>query len=176
MKQILTALTRRQVFTGFVIVPATLLAAALLLQHLAGHRPCPLCIMQREGFLLVGLIALAAAIHDPQRRAALAYLGAMLVAVLAGMGVAIRHIWVLHHPNFGCGIDVLEQIINGMFLAKLLPQFFYASGGCSDYLDPVLGLLVPEWSLTWYVILFAAAIFFLVRWWPATGPQAAKPA
>jgi protein dithiol:quinone oxidoreductase len=169
-------LTNRQVFAGFAIVTATLLAVALLLQHFAGHRPCPLCIMQREGFLLTGLIALAAVIHNPGRRGALVYLGAMLVAVLAGMGVAIRHIWVLHHPSFGCGIDVLEQIVNGMFVAKLMPWFFYASGGCSDYLDPVLGLNVPEWAFTWYVILCVAVIFFLFRWRSASGRQTVKPA
>ena len=169
----LTALTRRQVFKAFAIVPFTLLAAALLLQHFAGHKPCPLCILQREGFLLIGLIALAAAVHNPGRRAALAYLGAMLLAVLAGMGTAIRHIWVIHHPTFDC-FDVLEQIVNGMFVAKLLPQFFHASGECARHLDPIYGLSVPEWSLTWYVILFAAAVFFLFKWSSATGTRAAK--
>jgi disulfide bond formation protein DsbB len=169
-------LTRRQVFAGFVIVPATLLAAALLLQHFAGHRPCPLCILQRDGFLLAALVALAAAIHNPGRRGALAYLGAMLVPLIAGLGVAIRHIWVLFHPTFGCGIDVLEQIVNGLFVAKWLPGFFYASGGCSDYLDPVLGLNVPQWSLLWYVVLLAAAVFFLFKWFADRAAEAVKSA
>lgn len=160
----MTDRSRRQVFKVFAIVPFTLLAAALLLQHFAGQKPCPLCILQREGFLLVGLFALAAAIHNPARRAALAYLGAMLLTVLAGMGVAIRHVWVIHQPAFDCGFDTLEEIVNGMYVAKLLPQCFRASGDCVHRLDPVWGLTAPEWSLTWYVVLLAAALFFLFKW------------
>ena len=173
-KMNLADLTCRQVFKAFAIVPFTLLAAALLLQHFAGHKPCPLCILQREGFLLVGMIAVAAAIHNPGRRAALAYLGAMLLAVLAGMGTAMRHLWVIHHPMFDCGFDVIEEVVNGMFVAKLLPQIFLASGECTHQLDPIYGLSVPTWSLTWYVILFAAAVFFIFKWSTASAARAAR--
>lgn len=175
MKINLTDPARRQVFKAFAIAPFTLLAAALLLQHFAGHKPCPLCILQREGFLLAGLIALAAAIHNPGRRAALAYLGGILSAMLAGMGTAVRHIWVIHNPSFDCGFDVLEQFVNRMFVAKALPQFFHASGECAHQLDPIYGLSVPEWSLTWYVILFAAAVFYLFKWSSVTGTRASGP-
>jgi disulfide bond formation protein DsbB len=167
----LTDLARRHVFKGFAIAPFTLLAAAMLLQHFAGHKPCPLCILQREGFLLAGLIAVAAAIHNPGRRGALAYLGAMLLPLLAGMGVAIRHAWALRHPALDCGADVVEEFVNGMFLAKLLPQFFYAGGDCVHRLEPVYGLPVPEWSLIWYVILVSAAFFFVFKWMSPPGKE-----
>ena len=155
---------RRQVFKAFVAVPVMLLAAALLLQHFAGQKPCPLCILQRDGFLLAGLVALAAAIHNPGRRGALIYLGAMLLALLAGLGAAIRHLWVLQQPLSDCGFDPMERFVNGMFLAKLVPQFFRATGECAHRYEPIYGLLVPEWSFGWYVILSAAAVFFLYRW------------
>ena len=155
---------RRQVFKAFVAVPVMLLAAALLLQHFAGQKPCPLCILQRDGFLLAGLVALAAAIHNPGRRGALAYLGAMLVPLLAGLGAAIRHLWVLQQPLSDCGFDPLERIVNNLFLAKLVPQFFLANGQCVQRMEPIYGLLVPEWSFGWYVILSAAAVYFLFTW------------
>ena len=156
--------TRRQVFKAFVVVPFTLLVAALLLQHFAGQKPCPLCILQRDGFLLAGLIALAAATHNPGRRGAVVYVCAMLLPLLAGLTAAVRHLWVLQQPLADCGFDPLERIVNGLFLAKLLPQFFYASGQCAHRLEPVYRLLLPEWSLAWYVVLLAAAMFFLFRW------------
>jgi len=156
-------LTPRRVFAGLALVPLALLAEALILQHLQGQAPCPLCILQREGFFLFALIALAAAIHNPRRRGAAIYAGALALASLAGMGVAIWHVWTLHHPKFGCGIDVMEQFVNNLPTAKLLPWLFHASGECTAPHEPILGLQVPEWSLIWFCLLFLAAIFFAFK-------------
>jgi disulfide bond formation protein DsbB len=161
------SLNRRRVFEVFVIVPVALLAYALVLQHFGGQKPCPLCILQRDGFLLFALIALAGAIHNPARRGAAVYAGGLVLSALAGLGVAINHVWVLYHPKFGCGIDVLEQFVNGLFTAKLLPFFFYANGDCSDRHESILGLTAPEWSLIWFSVLFAGAAWFCFKWFAA---------
>ena len=165
-------LTRRRVFAAFTLISLALLAEALILQHLQGQAPCPLCILQREGFLLVGLIALAAAVHNPQRRGAAIYAAAMALASLSGLGVAIWHVWTLHHPKFGCGIDVMEQFVNNLPTAKLLPFIFHASGDCSARHDPILGLMVPEWALAWFAALLLGAVFFGVRWLVAAPARA----
>lgn len=154
------ALSPRRVFAGFALIPLALLAEALILQHLKGQAPCPLCVLQRAGFVLVALIALAGAIQQPQRRGAAGYAAALALAALAGMGVAIRHVWVLYHPKFGCGIDALEQFVNELPTSKLLPWLFHASGECTSPHEPILGLQVPEWSLIWFGLLFLAAAFF----------------
>lgn len=156
-------LSPRRVFAAFMLIPLALLAEALILQHLQGQAPCPLCILQREAFFLFGLIALAAAIHNPQRRGAAIYAGALALVSLAGMSVAIWHVWTLHHPKFGCGIDVMEQFVNSLPTAKLLPWLFHASGECTASHEPILGLQVPEWSLIWFCLLFLAAILFAFK-------------
>ncbi len=154
----------RRVFAGFALLCFALLAEALVLQHLKGQAPCPLCVMQRAGFSLFGLIALAGAIHAPRRGGTVGYAAALALAALAGLGVAARHVWVLHHPKFGCGIDVLEQYVNDLPTARLLPWLFHASGECTTPHEPVLGLQVPEWSLIWFSLLFLAAMFFFAKW------------
>ncbi len=156
-------LNPRRVFAGFALVCFALLGEALVLQHLKGQAPCPLCVMQRAGFLLFGLIALAGAIHQPRRRGAAAYAAALALVALAGLGVAVRHVWLLHHPKFGCGIDVLEQFVNELPTASLLPWLFHASGECTAPHEPTLGLQVPEWSLIWFSLLFLAASFFAYK-------------
>ena len=156
-------LTPRRVFAAFTLIPLALLAEALILQHVKGQAPCPLCVVQRAGFLLIALIALAAAIHQPGRRGATGYFAALALAALAGLGVAIRHVWVLYHPKFGCGIDVLEQFVNELPTASLLPWLFHASGECTAPHEPILGLQVPEWALIWFALLFLAAIFFAFK-------------
>ncbi len=150
-------------FAGFALVPLALLALALILQHLKGQAPCPLCVLQRAGFLLYALIALTAAIHQPRQRAAAAYAAALALAALAGLGVAIRHVWVLYHPKFGCGIDLLEQFVNDLPTARLLPWLLHASGECAAPHEPILGLQVPEWSLIWFSLLLLASILFAFK-------------
>ena len=167
-------LNPRWVFAGLALIPLGLLGEALVLQHLQGQAPCPLCILQREAFFLYGLIALAAAIHNQQRPGAAIYGGGMALASLAGMGVAIWHVWTLHHPKFGCGRDVVEEFVNGLPTAKLLPFIFYASGDCSARHDPILGLMVPEWALVWFAALSLAAVFFAFKWLKAVPARAAS--
>lgn len=157
----------RQVFAAFTVIPLALLAEALILQHVYGQAPCPLCVLQREAFFLFGLIALVAALHNPQRRGAAFYAAGMALTSLSGLAVALWHVWTFYHPKFGCGIDVMEQFVNNLPTAKLLPFIFHASGDCSARHDPIFGLIVPEWALTWYAALFLTAVFFGYRWWSA---------
>jgi disulfide bond formation protein DsbB len=156
------------------LIPLGLLGEALFLQHFRGQAPCPLCILQREAIFLFGLIALAAAVHNPQRHGAAIYAAGLALAALAGMGVAIWHVWSLHHPKFGCGIDVMEQFVNNLPTARLLPFIFYASGDCTAHNDPIFGLVIPEWSLAWFTLLFLAGVFFAVKWRSAAPARAAS--
>jgi protein dithiol:quinone oxidoreductase len=156
-------LSPRQALAGFALIPFALIVEALVLQHLKGQAPCPLCVLQRAGFVLVALIGLVGAIHQPRRRGAAGYFAALALAAVAGLSVAIRHVWVLYHPKFGCGIDALEQFVNDLPTAKLLPWLFHASGECTAPHEPILGLQVPEWSVIWFGLLFLTAIFFAFK-------------
>jgi len=162
-----------KIFALFALIPFALLAEALVLQHVEGQAPCPLCVIQRAGFLLFGLIALAAAIQRPRPRGAAAYSAVLAVTAMTGLGVALRHVWVLHHPKFGCGIDALEQFVNDLPTTKLLPWLFHASGECSAPHEPTLGLQVPEWSVIWFSLLLLGSILFARKCWSAARAGAA---
>ncbi len=168
-----STLSPRRVFAVLALIALALLAEALILQHLKGQAPCPLCILQRQGFLLIALAALVAVVHNPQRRGAVAYAAGVALASVCGLGVAIWHVWTLYHPKFGCGVDVMEKFINDLPTAKLLPFIFSASGDCSARHDPIFGLMVPEWSLVWFSLFLLTAIFMLVSWLRAAPAQAA---
>ena len=166
-------LTARRVFAGLVLIPLVLLAEGLVLQHFKGQAPCPLCVIQRAAFLLIALVALVAVIQNPPRRAAAGYGAAIAVVSLAGLGVAIRHVWLLHHPKFGCGIDVLEGYVNALPTAKLMPWLFHASGECTAPHDPVLGLQVPEWSVICFSVFLLGTAAFAYRSLSAARAKAA---
>jgi len=140
-----------------------LVAFAVVLQQ-TGYQgvsflPCPLCILQRVGYLGVAISCFLAVGISPLRKLfhALAVLSAAY-----GFSVAARQVWLLSHPESSCGIDPLEVWINQFQLAKGLPWLFKADGLCSAKLPAILGLQVPEWSLLWFgVLLLVLWITFL---------------
>ena len=58
-------MTSRWVFAGIFLVCAALLAVAFYMEHVMGLEPCPLCWLQRFGFMGAGLVALLAFLHGP---------------------------------------------------------------------------------------------------------------
>ncbi len=132
-----------------------LLCFALFLQHVGWlgvhYPPCPLCIFQRIGFLGIALSCLGAYLISPLRKSF--HLLAIIFA-LAGLAVALRHSWVIAHPEVSCGIDPLEVFINQFSFVESLAFFFKADGFCSTPLPPVFFLSVPSWSLLFFCVLF----------------------
>ena len=130
-----------------------LIAFALFIQHhgwLGVHYPpCPLCILQRVAFLGLALCCFGAFIL-PKLKKIFHYLS--LLFSLSGLFVALRHQWVLLHPESSCGIDPLEVFINQVDIVNTLPFFFKADGFCSQPLPPVFYLSVPDWSLLFFIL------------------------
>lgn len=136
-----------------------LVGIALYFQHAKDMYPCALCILQRFAFLFAGSFALAAAlVSKPKPWIALAALSA-----IAGLGVVGKHLYGIYNPAFGCGIDPVQNFVNSLPTAQLLPSLFYADGLCSDKFDPILGLSIPVWSALWFLIFTSALVVALVR-------------
>jgi disulfide bond formation protein DsbB len=137
---------------------------AVILQQLGyqgvSFLPCPLCILQRVGYLAVAISCLLAASVVPLRKL---FHGLAVLAAGYGLAVAGHHVWLLSHPGESCGIDPLELWINQFQLANALPWLFKADGLCSAKLPAILGLQVPEWSLFWFTILLLVLIATFFR-------------
>ena len=145
---------------GFIfLVCAGLIGFAMVLQHVQDLEPCPMCILQRYAFILLGLIALLAAIHNPRGRGRWAYGIALVVSAGLGGGVAARHAWLEHNPPkiYDCGAD-LGYMMDAFPLADALPMIFRGSGDCTQVLWRFLGLSIAEWALVWFVIFMVAAL------------------
>ena len=121
--------------------------------------PCPLCILQRIGYLGVAIFCFLAAGVSPLRKL---FHSLATLSAAYGLLVAARQVWLLSHPENSCGIDPLETWINQFQLAQGLPWLFKADGLCSAKLPAILGLHVPEWSLLWFAVflLVLIATFF----------------
>src|SRR5580698_252018 len=88
---------RASFFVGFLIC-AALLGFALYAQYVWGMDPCPLCIFQRIGFIVMGIFFLLGALHSPSGAGRWFYTGFVLWGALFGLAVAGRHLWIQSLP------------------------------------------------------------------------------
>jgi protein dithiol:quinone oxidoreductase len=149
----------RNLLLAIAAVSIALVGAALYLQHAKDMLPCPLCVIQRYLFLGIALFSLIGAFAGKIKAGA----GLALLCALGGLGVVGKHLYVLAHPGFSCGIDPMETALNKIPTATLLPWLFRADGLCEAAQDTVFGLNVPQWSAVWFVLLSLALAWVLVR-------------
>lgn len=153
-------LNPRTVFGGIALFSIGLLAGGLFLQHVELLEPCPLCILQRYGYVLTAGLALVGFIHNPRVAGRAVYAGLIMLVALAGAAVALRQIWLIHHPTLAmtCGGD-LEYYLGTFPLTQALPTIFKGAGDCAADTWRLLGLAIPEWSLLGFVVLMVAGLF-----------------
>ncbi|NMF88777.1 disulfide bond formation protein B [Aromatoleum petrolei] len=154
----------RALFLGLFAACVGLLGFGLYLQHYVGLEPCPMCIMQRYAFIAIALFALVAGLHNPGRTGTRLYSGLILVAALAGGGVAARQTWMQIYPPevAECGPD-LEFMLGSFPLADALPMIFQGAGDCSKVDWSFLGLSIANWSLVMLTLVTVGAITVIVR-------------
>jgi protein dithiol:quinone oxidoreductase len=152
-------LSPRLIYLATFLACAGLIGFALYLQHSLGLEPCPMCILQRYAFILVGVIALAAAIHNPALWGRRIYGGLLVIMAATGGGVAIRHVYLEHNPPkiFDCGADV-GFMLESFPLTEALPMIFRGTGDCTKVPWRFLGFSIAEWSLICFATLIVVAV------------------
>ena len=144
-----------------------MMGIAYYMQYAMRLEPCPLCIMQRVFFTAAGLVALVAFLHNPGKKGLRIYGITSAVLALAGSGFAMRQIWLQHLPKDqipSCGPS-LAYMLEEFPLAETLKVMFSGDGNCAEiaWVDPVIGLGIPEWAIVGFVMIAAAGIFQALR-------------
>jgi disulfide bond formation protein DsbB len=150
---------------------AGLIAFALYLQYYQYQDPCPLCLLQRIVYIALMAVFLVAAIHGPGRIGAMIYGGLLLVTAGIGAAIASRHVWLQHLPPERvpeCGPG-LEFTLRKFPLFQALEKIFAGSGQCAEGAWKFLGLTIAGWSLLWFVLLGAFAVYLTVLAWRKRG-------
>lgn len=151
--------SRQANLAGFLIC-AALLAYALYSQFQLGLDPCPLCIFQRIGIALTGVMFLLAALHHPRAAGRTVYAALIGLAALATAAVAARHVYVQHLPPGSlpsCGAP-LGMLIKFTPILQVIKKVLTGSGECGEVNWTFLGLAMPAWVLLWSLALAALAL------------------
>ena len=152
-------------FSIIFVICASLLGFGLYLEHVVGLEPCPLCVFQRIAYIVVALVALIAAIHNPQKLFEKIYTGLMFVASLCGAGIAGRQVWLQHLPEDKipeCGPG-LEYMLDVFPLADALKMILSGSGECAEVQWTFLSFSIAEWSILCFVGLTVASLIMFFR-------------
>ena len=140
--------------------------ALFFLQRYLGLSPCPLCIFQRIGLMVMGGFALIAALFNPKSKAVrlILWLGSLL-GIGWATGVAARHVWLQHLPADqvpACGPG-LDYWLDTLPMSEVLNQVFAGSGECASVDWTFLGFSIPEQSLLFFSLLLIVHIVILVK-------------
>ena len=155
--------TPRRVFWLLSLVCLGLLGFALYLQHVGGLEPCPMCIVQREVFVLVAVVA---ALFGLLKQRAAHMAGGVLLVLLGGLGafVAARQSWLQWNPPevASCGRDLYGMIEN-FPLSRVIPMLFKGSGDCSKVDWTFLTLSIANWSFLCFACVAVVGVLMVWR-------------
>ncbi len=155
--------SRAWFFIGFLVC-TLLILVALFLQYYVHLEPCPLCMLQRVAFIVLGIVFLIGALHGPGKVGSRVYAVVSLIPAFTGLGLAIRHVWLQYNPPeyVSCAGDFYSQL-ERMPLGRLISNALRATGDCSKVDWTLIKLSIAEWSLIWFVILSVLSLYVLLR-------------
>jgi len=141
-----TLLAPRSLFLAMALASAGLMAFALYLEYVYLLDPCPLCMMQRIWVVIVGILALGAALHG---RGLTRWALATGAAAIIGSGFSLRQLWLQNLPAdevpaCGPGLDYMLEVFP---LSDVLKAMVMGTGNCAEVTWTFLGLSIPAWVL-----------------------------
>lgn len=147
----------------FVVCTLMILAGAYM-EHVMKMIPCSLCITQRAFIVLTGLIALAAAVHNPALTGRRAYAVLGIISPILGACFASRQLWLQslpadQVPACGPGLSYMFEVFPFMEALRLLLQ---GDGNCA-HVDKILGLSLAAWTLMAFICLAGVNLYQLIR-------------
>lgn len=153
----------RAVFAAVAALCAGLFGASLYFQHIVGLEPCPMCIIQRFAFVVIGVVAAVAAIHGPGALGQKIYSAPMALIAVGGGGTSVRQSWIQRFPDptGSCGAD-LGFLLDNFPLTQALPKIFAGSGDCSTVSWRFLGLSMAEWAFFWFLLFLSVAVWLFL--------------
>jgi len=161
----LTTYRNLQVFLVIMAIIGMSFALFYLQRHL-GLSPCPLCIFQRVGLIVMGGFALISALFNPKSKVIrlLLWLGS-LVGIGWATAVAARHVWLQHLPADqvpSCGPG-LNYWLDTLPILQVFEEVFAGSGECASVDWTFMGLSIPEQSLILFSVLLIVHVLILIR-------------
>ncbi len=158
-------LTYRNINAFLVVMAISAIAfAVFFLQKHLGLAPCPLCVFQRVGVIVMGCFTLLAVVANPKNFAIRLFLWfGSIAGALWSLVVAIRHVWIQHLPPDqvpACGPG-LDFLLDAFPLVQVFKEVFSGSGECAEIAWQFLGLSIPEQAMIVFAVFTIVNLYLL---------------
>lgn len=142
-----------------------LLATGIFLELVLKLEPCPLCILQRLTFIVLGILFLIGCLLPLQPKGRCYFQLFIAAVALFGVCTAGRQVWIEHLPLYalpscGASLKYLFQILSPF---RALQIVFQGTGSCAEVKWRFLGLSLPMWSLLAFVFFMGLSIWQAYR-------------
>lgn len=151
-------LPSRQLINIFGFMACTLVVGfAYYLEFFEGLVPCPLCIIERVLMIVLGLVFLLAAVHNPRRQRTARYYG-LLIFLVAGASTVMAgyHVWLqsaVGPQQVGFCLPSLHYLIEFFPVTEVIDQVLASPHSCGGIDWSFLGLSIAAWALVAFVSL-----------------------
>ena len=137
---------------GFAGTVISMLFAIVVLEKMVGLEPCPLCMIDRVIVVVLGVLFLIAALHNPRALGQRLYAGLITLVSLTGVAVCARHIWLQNLPpeEVPTCAPGLDYMLEALPVSETLRLIFTTSGECAKIDWTFLGLTYPS-KLYWFL-------------------------
>ncbi len=156
--------SRRPYLIGFLVI-CGLLLTSIYLQAVAGFIPCPLCILQRLMFFVLGVFFLLGILLYKKQIARLTINVLSFIAACTGFGLAARQVWLQNFPTAGsseCGVSI-QYMLQVLPLNELIEKVLGGSGECAQRSWEFFYLDMAEWALVFFSLFVLATLFLLFK-------------
>ena len=145
-----------------------LMAAAYYFEYVLYLDPCPLCMAQRLGTVLIGvgfLLAFFSRHHD----------WPLLLSLLFTLAAALFSVWVADHQIWMQGLPAeevpacgpsMDYLIETLPLTELLSVMLNGDGNCAEIVWSLWGMSMPQWTRICFAAFALAAgyaLFHVIR-------------
>ena len=158
-------MSSRHVFFLVFLLCAGLLGVAFYMEYVMRLEPCPLCWLQRFGFMAAGFFSLLAAIHGPGGFGIRIYGFLMVIGAGAGLAVAGRQLWLQslpadQVPACGPSVDYMLDVLPWM---DVLATALKGTGDCAEVTWRFLGLSIPGWTAVFFTLVIIIGLVLMFR-------------
>ena len=147
------------------LVCAALLTVAFYMEHVMGLAPCPLCWLQRFGFMGAGLVGLLGFLHGPRGFGNRVYGFLLVLTAGAGLGIAGRQLWLQNLPEDqvpACGPSV-DYLLDVLPWFEVLQTALRGTGDCAEVMWRFLGLSIPGWTALFFTLVIIVGLVMMFR-------------
>ena len=154
--------------TTFGVIFSTclgMMAVALFMEHFLLLKPCMLCYMQRGAVIVLGLIAGAGFLINPEKLSSYKVLLITCCTVLlCGIGLSLRQLYLQSLPAElvpSCAPDI-DYLLDTLPFLEVLIMAIIGDGNCAEVLWSFMGISIPGWTLIGFLIIliYTAKVLF----------------